>query len=115
MHQDKNSKLQEICRNYLVRLRPLAQKFGLGSFIDETIKLNTQKKCEGTREEVELLARACDDERLSRQDVPNVLGKSYRKSYEDGDFDRIDKLRRVGIYSKISTILLKQEQDNGMH
>ena len=108
----KNDALQTICRDYLERLRPLAEKFGLGGFIDETIRLNTQEKCSGTEEEVALLSRACDDERLSRVEVPAILGKSYRQSYESGDFDKLKTLRRVGIYSKLYALLLKSEIDN---
>lgn len=107
-----NQSLQSICRGYLLRLRPLAEKFGLGGFIDETIRLNTQEKCSGTEEEVMLLSRACDDERLSRAEVPKLLGKSYRQTYESGDFDKVKTLRRVGIYSKLSALLLKSEIDN---
>jgi hypothetical protein len=56
---------------------------------------------------VELLSRACDDERVSRADIPKILGKSYRQANEDGDFCRIKKLKRQGIYSKVSTLLYK--------
>lgn len=107
-----NRSLQRICRDYLVKLRPVAQKFGLEDFVDNTISLNEQGKCAGTDEEVAMLSRACDDERLTRTDVSKLLGKSYRKSYEDGDFEQIDKLRHVGIYSKISTLLYKAEIKN---
>lgn len=108
----RNEALQQVCRGYLLRLRPLAVKFGLGGFIDETIKKNMRNECAGTDEEVELLSRACDDERLNRTDIPRLLGKSYRQSYEEGDFDKVKKLRRVGIYSKLSALLLKSEIDN---
>ena len=56
-----------------------------------------------------MLSRLCNDERLMRQEVPEVLGKSYRECVEDGDFDRIDKLPRVGIYSKISALMKKKD------
>lgn len=105
----RNNKLQELCRVYLLKLRPLAVKFGLGGFVDKTIELNLQDKCCGTEEEVELLSRACDDERVSRTDVPKILGKSYRQSFEDDDFDKVKKLKHVGIYSKIGALLLGEE------
>lgn len=108
----RNEALQQVCRGYLLRLRPLAEKFGLGGFIDETVRLNTQEKCAGTEEEVELLSRACDDERISRAEVPKLLGRSYRQSYESGDFDKVKTLNRVGIYSKVSALLLKSELEN---
>ena len=108
--------LQSICRAYLAKLRPLAEKFGLARFVDETIEANIQDRCKGPEEEAELLARMVDEERLGRKDVPKLLGKSYRRAYEDGDIDKVKKLRHVGIYSKVSALLLKSEQeqeDNG--
>lgn len=105
---NRNDKLQAVCRDYLSRLRPVANRFGLGSWVDGIISANKRNECSGTEEEVELLGRALDDERLSRQDVPDVLGKSYRQSMADGDFDRIRTLKRVGIYSKLSTLLNKK-------
>jgi hypothetical protein len=81
----------------------------MGSFVDETIAANRRHECAATENEVRMLSRLCDDERLHRQDVPKVLGKSYRRAYEDGDFERIDKLPRVGIYSKISALLNKND------
>lgn len=106
---NEEDKLQELCRHYLSKLKCIANKHGLGKFIDDTIKLNKQDKCHGTKVEVELLARACDDERLTRQDVPKILGKSYRQCNDDEDFERIKKLKRVGIYSKIDTLLYKNK------
>lgn len=105
----RNNKLQELCRGYLLRLRPLAAKFGLHGFVDDMVKANLENKCKGTREEVELLSRACDDERLTRVEVAKTLGKSYRKANEDMDFDRIKKLKHQGIYSKIGALLLGEE------
>jgi hypothetical protein len=52
----------------------------------------------------------CDDERVSRADIPKILGKSYRQANEDGDFCRIKKLKRQGIYSKVSTLLYKENE-----
>lgn len=77
--------------------------------MDSLISANVRNECSGTEEEVELLARCVDDERLSRQEVPKLLGKSYRQCYEDGDFDRIRKLKRTGIYSKVSALLGKKD------
>ena len=104
----RNEKLQSVCRDYLSRLKPVANRFGFGGWVDGIISANKRNECSGTEEEVELLGRALDDERLSRQDVPDVLGKSYRKCVEDGDFNRIRTLKRVGIYSKLSTLLNKK-------
>ena len=105
----KDDTLQRICRRYMLRLMPVARKFGLGGFTYDMIRRNYRRECAATESEVELLSRACDDERLHRQDVPKVLRKSYRRAYEDGDFERIRTLKRTGIYSKISALLLGDE------
>ena len=103
----RNETLQALCRDYLLRLRHLGKRHGID--VDAIISANERKECAGTEEEVELLSRACDDERVTRTDVPKILGKSYRECNEDGTFDRIKKLRRVGIYGKISTLLMKRK------
>lgn len=101
-----NDKLQIICRDYLHKLKGIASEYGLGKFIDDTIELNKQDKCHGTEEQCNLMARLLDEERLERKDVPTLLGKSYRKCNEDGTFKAIKTLHRVGIYSKVSALLL---------
>ncbi len=103
----RNETLQALCRSYLRRLRHIGMRYGID--VDGLIELNRRKECEATQTEVELLSRAVDDERLSRNEIPDVLGKSYRKCVKDGDFDRIKKLKRVGIYSKISVLLRKNK------
>lgn len=104
--KDNNDKLQVLCRDYLHKLKVIAYSYGLGKFIDDTIELNKQDKCHGTEEECKLMARILDEERLERKDVPTLLGKSYRKCNEDGTFKAIKTLHRVGIYSKVSALLL---------
>lgn len=104
----RNETLQALCRDYLGKLRYMGKKHGID--VDGLIRLNRQKKCEATQHEVELLSRAVDDERLSRSDVPKVLDKSYRQANEDGDFDRIKKLKHQGIYSKVSALLYKNRK-----
>lgn len=105
----RNETLQALCRDYLGKLRYMGKKHGID--VDGLIRLNLQKKCEATQHEVELLSRAVDDERISRTDVPKVLDKSYRQANEDGDFDRIKKLKHQGIYSKISALLYKSRKN----
>lgn len=83
----------------------MGKKHGID--VDAIIEMNQRGECSATDKEVELLSRACDDERVSRADIPKILGKSYRQSYEDGDFEKIKKLKRQGIYSKVSTLLYK--------
>ena len=87
----RNETLQALCRDYLTRLRYMAKKHGID--VDSIIRANKRKECSGTEYECQMLARMCDDERISRTDVPKVLDKSYRQANEDGDFERIKKLK----------------------
>lgn len=103
----RNETLQALCRDYLSRLRYIGKKHGID--VDGLIAMNRRKECSATMHEVELLSRACDDERISRTDIPKLLGESYRKSEGRGVFSKIKKLKRVGIYSKIGAILLGNE------
>lgn len=107
----RNETLQALCRDYLGRLRYMGEKHGID--VDGLISMNRRKECSATKHEVELLSRACDDERISRTDVPKVLDKSYRQANDDGDFERIKKLKHQGIYSKVSALLFaaKQKKD----
>lgn len=108
----RDTALQSLCRDYLGRLRHVADKHGLGGWLRGVIKRNRRGECRGTEHEVAMLSRFCDDERVQRQDVPKVLGKSYRQANNDGDFDKIKKLRHVGIYSKVSAMLYASKQKN---
>lgn len=103
----RNETLQALCRNYLSRLRYMGKKHGID--VDSIIRANKRKECSGTEYECQMLARMCDDERVSRTEVPKILGKSYRQANEEGDFDRIKRLRHQGIFSKVSAILLGKE------
>jgi len=106
----RNETLQALCRNYLNRLRYMASKHGLLPWVDETIRANRRRECEATKKEVEMLSRLCNDERIERNDVPKVLGKSYRQSVEDDDFSHIRKLPRLGTYLKLDALLLKERR-----
>ena len=108
-----NDKIQSLCRYYLCKLRPIAEKHNLGRWIDRTINDNEGGKCMATEEEVAFLSRCVDDERLSRSDIPRVIGKSYRYCVENDLFDHIKKLRFVGIYSKVSALLFNENKDDG--
>lgn len=105
---NRNVAIQALCREYLGKVRHIAARYGLATFVDDTIELNKQEKCKATEEECTLLAKIVDEERISRTDVPKILGKSYRECNEDGTFDKITKFKRVGIYSRISTLLMKK-------
>ena len=104
----RNETLQALCRDYLGKLRYMAKKHGID--VDSIIRANKRKECEATNKEVEMLSRCVDDERVSRTDVPKIFGKSYRQSNEDGDFERIKKLKYQGIYSKVSALLYKNRK-----
>ena len=103
----RNETLQALCRDYLGRLRYMGKKHGID--VDSIIRANKRKECEATNKEVEMLSRCVDDERVTRNDVPKILGKSYRKAEEDNDFEHIKKLNRQGIYSKVSALLFKSK------
>lgn len=104
----RNETLQALCRDYLMRLRHMGKKHGID--VDAIIRANKRRECVGTEREVQMLGRMVDDERLSRTDIPKVLGKSYRQANEDGDFEQIKKLKHVGIYSKVSALLFAAKQ-----
>jgi hypothetical protein len=87
----------------------MAKKHGID--VESIIRANKRKECEATNKEVEMLSRCVDDERVSRTDVPEILGKSYRQANEYGDFDRIKKLKYQGIYSKVSALLYKSRKN----
>jgi len=108
MDKSKNKCLRALCRGYLVKLRYMARKHGLLHWVDEMIEATkNDEDCKPSEYEVEMLARACDDERVSRTDIQKILNKSYRECVDDDDFEKIKKLKRVGIYSKVSAMLKK--------
>lgn len=104
----RNEILQALCRDYLGKLRYMGKKHGID--VDAIIRANKRKECEATNREVDMLSRCVDDERVSRTDIPKILGKSYRQANEDGDFERIKKLKHQGIYSKVSALLYKNRK-----
>ena len=111
MDETRNEALQRLCRDYLGRLRNVALKHGLLPQLNNLIVMNKRRECVSTEREVLMLSRMVDDERVSRTDIPKILGKSYRQSYEDGDFEKIKKLKHQGTYSKVSTLLYKEMND----
>ena len=87
----------------------MARKHGLEDIIVNLKRESKRGECEATEREVQMLSRMVNDERVSRNDVPKILGKSYRQCNDDGTFDKIAKLTSVGVYSKVSTLLLKDK------
>lgn len=53
-----------------------------------------------------------DDDRLFREEIPSILGKSYRQCVDNDLFNSIGRLKSKGSYSKIDVMILK-EKDNG--
>lgn len=111
MMETRANRLQELCRGYLSKLKHIASKHGLANWIEHIIQENKQKRCVATEEEVELLARCVDDERVNRTDIPDILGVSYRYCFDNDIFDEIKKLPHTGIYSKVDAELYKSEFD----
>jgi len=108
MSKQRNETLQALCHDYLGKLRYMAKKHGID--VDSIIRANRKGECSGTEHEVQMLSRMVDDERVSRTDIPKILGKSYRQANEDEDFERIKKLKHKGIYSKVSALLFAAKQ-----
>ena len=110
MNETRNEALQRLCRVYLGRLRYVASKHGLLPQLNNLIAMNKRRECVGTEREVQMLSRMVDDERVSRDKIPKMLGESYRKAFENGDFERIKTLKHQGIYSKVSALLFAAKQ-----
>lgn len=111
MNKTRNEALQRLCRDYLGRLRYVASKHGLLPQLNNLIAMNKRRECVSTEREVQMLSRMVDDERISRVDLPKLLGKSYRQSIDDNDFEKVKKLKRVGIYSKVNALLYASEKE----
>ena len=109
---NRNETLQALCRDYLGKLRHMATKHGLGTWVSDIIKANKRGECSASEREVMALSRLVDDERISRVDLPKLLGKSYRQSTDDNDFEKVKKLKRVGLYSKVSALLYASKKEN---
>lgn len=85
----------------------MARKRGLIGWLDTTIADNRARRCEATEKEVRMLSRLCDDANIKRSEVPDILGKSYRRCVDDNDFERIrTNASNRAIYDKVSTMLL---------
>ena len=108
----RNAKLRQICRKYLQRLRHMAEKRGLSSWLNQAINDTKRKDCEPTEKECAMLSRLVDDERLTRVEVPPLLGKTYRECFDNNDFENIKRLKRVGLYSKVDTMLYAEKLKN---
>ena len=86
----------------------MADKHGLGFWVRDMMRVNKRGECEATKNEVRMLERMVDDERIERKDIPSIVGKSYRQCVDENVFDKIDTLKRQGIYSRLSALLFKE-------
>lgn len=111
MNKSQRAELQRMARDYLQRLKNVANKHGLGDWIKEIIKANNRGECVATEKEVELLSRMCDDERTTREEITKELGVSYRRCVDKDYFGKIKKLKSVGRYSKVSLMLFRKDKD----
>ena len=109
----EEDKLQRVARYYLYKVRRIAERYGLGDKIKDFIQANKEGKCHATKEEIAILARLCNDERIKRNDVPKLIGKSYRQCNDKGVFDKIKTLKPLGRLSKIDALLFKENLENG--
>ena len=92
--------LQKMCRKYLKRLLPAAKEVGLEEFVVTTINKNKSGTCVATRQQVDMLASMCEDNRVKREEIPNIVGKSYRFCLTGNLFKRIRKFKDKGLYQK---------------
>lgn len=104
-----HNKLQQLCRKYLKKLYRKARDIGLDEFVERTITENENGRCTATVEQVNMLASLCGDDRIKREEIPDLLGLSYRKCNEQKIFKRIRKFKDKGIYSKVDAIILKDQ------
>ena len=101
----KNKILRKLCRKYLNKLRFIAQKRGLEGWLNEMISETHRKDCEPTEYETQMLARLVNEERIKRDEIPPMLGKTLTDCHNDENFEHIKKLPVVGTYSRVSAIL----------
>lgn len=90
----------------------MADKHGLTSWLEQAIKDTKRSDCSPTEKECEMLSRIVDDERLTRVEVPPILCKGYHKCFNEDDFYKIKKLRPLGRYSKVNTLLYAESLKN---
>lgn len=99
-----HNKLQQLCRKYLKKLYRKARDIGLDEFVE-----NENGRCTATVEQVNMLASLCGDGRIKREEIPDLLGLSYRKCNEQKIFKRIRKFKDKGVYSKVDAVILKDQ------
>lgn len=120
-----HNKLQQLCRKYLKKLYRKARDIGLDEFVERTITENENGRCTATVEQVNMLASLCGDDRIKREEIPNLLGLSYRKCNEQkifrglfrsasGKLINADLNGAIGILRKVVGERLWQIADRGV-
>lgn len=108
----KLEKLQSMCRNYLKEIKNIAKHYGLKDFVTNMIVANKNGDCKADVDDVEMLARIVNDDRIKRTEIPKILGLSYRQCVDQELFENIDRVDERGTYSRVSTELFKCELEN---
>ena len=104
---DRDNAIQVLARGYMSRLTALADSIGIGAWLNATKEANEKGKCKATQEQVDILSRICDEERIGRHEIPHLIGMSYRQAYEKDLFStEIRKLKHVGVYSRNDALVL---------
>ena len=109
--EKRHNAQQALVRGYLKKLTGKADKYGLGGWIRNIIRLNRRNECEATDKETHLLARMVNEERIARKDIPALFGISYRKAVDSQVFEKLKNLGPVGTYSKVSAIVESEVYD----
>lgn len=104
--------LQTIARTYLAKMKTLAKKHRLDGWLNEVINANKRGECVAPKQEVDVLARMVDEERIGRREIPDLIGISYRTMNDNDLYEKVRKLGHVGVYSKNDALLLKAEMEN---
>jgi Trp operon repressor len=103
--------LQEIFRSYIKVLKNKFDNETVSECINKLLCDNENGKCSATEEQVDMIAKLVDEDRMKREEIPQMFGKSYKQCVEGNIFNKIKTLPKVGIYSKVSALLLKDKLD----
>ena len=101
--------LQENFRSYIKVLKNKFDNETVSECINKLLRDNVNGDCAATEEQVDMIAKLVDEDRMKREEIPRMFGKSYKQCVDDNIFSKIKTLPKVGIYSKVSALLLKDK------
>lgn len=101
--------LQMLTRKYLSSIKEDAEKIGLGKELKELISQNEKGKCFASKEQVDKLSRFDDDDKIKTAEIPEMLGISYRKLFEQNLLEKIRVFEKKGMRSKVDVEILKDK------